>query len=383
MLLWFSLGLGLELSSFGDLRGELRLPLEPLLAGRAMVLEVRTLEELSTRPVLPLDARWSERGIQQWTLLCTDMAWDSPQLLALRQTSSPESVLVCRREQLGSLSTSTLFLTRSGLLLAGASTRESALSQLAESAKGDSAPIRAQLLAGPWRDEREGWILEFRQTDAELHYRAEEMTRWDRPTAPAAVAEGTVSIAPPLVRLGQWTFWFDPRAGNLLDPADASHRLVPAARPRLPVLDGAAIDDPAAIRAALVSEDALLRREAAYHGLRGLQRMELSPELAPWSVIADSDPWTSATGVFAAGECGRVELLARIEQLLDSPHAIVRRESVRALGKLGWKAEHPRLRSLASQDLDPLVRHLAANPPAPPPPPPDFGSEDKADPEPR
>ncbi|MFM7281490.1 MAG: HEAT repeat domain-containing protein, partial [Planctomycetia bacterium] len=241
-------------------------------------------------------------------------------------------------------------------------------------------PLLRHLLAGPWRDEREGWLLFFERNADGIRFRAEEMTRWDRPTAEGNVAGGLVDIALPLVRVHGTIFRFDERTQNLIDPQDLGHRLVPGARPRLPVIDGEALVGDEALSKALKHEDALVRREAAYHAVRGIQRMEIGPDVKPWSLIHDADPECAATGAFAAGACGRSELVGTLSSLLAHRSALVRRECVRSLGLLGWTAQQAELMRLAKEDLDPIVRQLASSPPSPPPRPPqeESGNDNEA-----
>lgn len=376
MLLWVVLGAGIELSACGDLQGNTRVLLDPLLAGHALV--VRIVDPASgndlevSRDIERSASAYLARGVEFVAIAPTLENWDSS-LLAGWRSAPPLSNLVLTR---GEPASKLLFIDRAGQVLSDPTSLEAGLEALAASMPADQKPLLDQLLAGPWRDEREGWFIAFEPVDGGLRFRAEEMTRWDRPTATDIVAAGTVIVAPPLVRVDKQIFWFDPRAGNLLDFTDVSHRMVPAARPRLPVIDGAAIDQPEAIAKAMQDTDPLVRREAVYHSLRGMQRMELSVELAPWSRVDDDDTWTRATAIYAAGECGQADLVPKLEAMLESPHGIIRRECVRALGKLGWDAQHPRLQQLARQDIDPIVRALAANPPKPPPPPPDFDDDE-------
>jgi hypothetical protein len=297
----------------------------------------------------------------------------------LRGWNLPYPVLVGResaRWQSGTI----LFIGRDGQLTAShampLSDPAAACAQVLATKTASPEPLLKHLLAGPWRDEREGWMLFFERKADGIGFRAEELTRWDRPTAQGNVAEGRVEIALPLVRMRGTIFRFDERTQNLLDPLDLSHRLVPGARPRLPVIDGEALLGDEALLAALKHKDALVRRETAYHGVRGLERMELGPAVEPWNLLLDADPECAATGAFAAGACGRSERIGDLSSLLDHDSAMVRRECVRALGLLGWKAEEPKLMRLAKEDLDPIVRQLAAAPPAPPPRPPQGEDED-------
>lgn len=387
MLPWIVLGLSLEFSGFSDLSGQTRVLQEPLLSGRALVVQVLDSGSKEHREQAEgfarLSPQWSEAGIDFCALFLTREAWNSPSIESLRTWNLPYPVLVGRESEPWQRGT-ILFIGRDGQLQAShvvpLTDPTVACKQLLATRTAGSEPLLAHLLAGPWRDEREGWMLFFERKADGIGFRAEELTRWDRPTAQGNVAEGLVEIALPLVRIRNTIFRFEERTQNLLDPLDLSHRLVPGARPRLPVIDGEALVGDEALVAALKHKDALVRREAAYHAVRGLQRMEIGPGVEPWNLVQDADPECAATGAFAAGACGRSERIGELSALLDHDSAMVRRECVRALGLLGWTAEQPKLMQLAKEDLDPIVRRLAAAPPAPPPrPPQDEGSDQGAD----
>jgi|GEM_PF-2641494 len=387
MLPWVVLGLGLELSSFCDLSGETRVLQEPLLSGRALVVQVIGLKSAEDREqaerFAKLTPQWHAKGIDFLALFPTRDFWNAPSIEELRGWNLPFPVLVGRESDIWKRGT-ILFIGRDGRLTAShevpLTDPTPAFTQLLSTSTASPEPLLRHLLNGPWRDEREGWLLFFKRSPEGITFRAEEMTRWDRPTAEGDVAEGKVDIALPLVRIQGTIFRFDERTQNLLDLNDLSHRLVPGARPRLPVIDGEALVGDEALVAALKHTDALVRRETAYHAVRGLQRMEIGPGVEPWSLVQDADPECAATGAFAAGACGRSERIGELSALLDHDSAMVRRECVRALGLLGWTAEQPKLMRLAKEDLDPIVRRLAAAPPAPPPrPPQDEGSDQGAD----
>lgn len=374
-MLWIALAAGIELSALGDLEGRVHIAYEALLEGRALVLQLTSdasqVGREQARIYAQLAPTWKARGIDFFTVCQTQGPADSGPLRDWKALALPFPVLLTQ-ETASEQATVTLCIGRDGQLLAAHEGMQrdltAALEQLSASKAADPAPLTDHLFEGPWRDEREGWLIQFERKDAAIWFRAEEMTRWDRPTQPGTVAEGAVQIALPVVRLNGTVFYFDERARNLLDPLDLSHRIVPGARPRLPVIDGAALLGEVELATALKHADRVVRRETVYHSVRGIQRQEIGALVEPWSLLEDSDAWTRASSAWAAGELGRADLLPKLERLLQDKSAVVRREAVRALGKLGWDAKSPALVRLAREDLDPLVRQLAQNPPQPPPP---------------
>lgn len=166
------------------------------------------------------------------------------------------------------------------------------------------------------------------------------------------------------VRLGPDTFstpertWrLDRRAGVLLDPRDVGRRLTPDRESAAPLLVELGVSDEAAIRLLLHSPDPLVRREAVY-ALGGDGGLLAKGELPGYkTLLRDEDPDVRLVTTWAVGRlrlAGAVELL---QENLRSPHAALRRESVRSLGWLREVDPHATdpIAALAD-DPDPLVR---------------------------
>ncbi len=117
------------------------------------------------------------------------------------------------------------------------------------------------------------------------------------------------------------------------------------------------MSDEAAIRLLLHSPDPLVRREAVY-ALGGDGGLLAKGELPGYkTLLRDEDPDVRLVTTWAVGRlrlAGAVELL---QENLRSPHAALRRESVRSLGWLREVDPHATdpIAALAD-DPDPLVR---------------------------
>lgn len=259
---------------------------------------------------------------------------------------------------------------------------------VAERPSVDPKVIEA-LARGPWRDPIESSLTEFTPrgenhgayeasaifsffappSDGPLH-----IGSWlAGPTTLQQWAERSDESADPDAGGGSRTIWHhDPRAGVYLDPSDFGRRLIPGARPIIPVIDMRGVDKLEDIRQWLESDDPLRRREAVYAMARIVLEARKPnpfleegeepppvPEFDPTPWIRDEDPWIRCTAAWAAGVCGVEEAHGSLVDALGHGHAALRREAARALGRLeAGRASRKELEALEG-DIDPLVREAA------------------------
>jgi thiol-disulfide isomerase/thioredoxin len=258
----------------------------------------------------------------------------------------------------------------------------------------DATELESLLTASDWRDESDGSLVRFStgDDDPDPWKRAQrngtievyEALRFDRPTSKEPVRTGLWYASgstlytqlsdvteDDLAPIEQLDWHLDRRAGVLLDARDFGHRLTPASRPRIPVLDGVGWDAPADLAAALAAEDPLWRREACATVALRVAEGELA-ELGfdPTPLVADPDTWVRCTAAWAAGHCKVEGARGALVAALGDGNPSVRREAARALAKLGVPSgddgddaddsgARAALEALAG-DHDPLVRAAAA-----------------------
>jgi len=259
---------------------------------------------------------------------------------------------------------------------------------VAEPTTVDTGTVEA-LKRGPWRDTTEESFTEFTvRGDADGSYVADAIFSFFAPPAEGPLHIGSWLLAgqtlhqwqqasdespePNRARVPRTTWHFDPAAGVFLDPADFGHRLIPGARPIIPVVGTTGPDKLEDIRARLADKNPVWRREAVF----ALARLVVEarkpnpfadegeepppvPEFDPTALIADADPWVRCTAAWAAGVCQVEGARDALVLALDHGHAALRREAARALGKLvGGEAARKRLEALHG-DIDPSVREAA------------------------
>lgn len=146
--------------------------------------------------------------------------------------------------------------------------------------------------------------------------------------------ETTLDVAGPRVALANRAYFVDPAAGVLLDPLDVGQRLTPRGDTRAPAVWSWG-EGPREILARAKDGDALALREAVIavlprltdSGPEGLEVARLARE--------SSAPGVRAALAWGLGEAGATEHSEWLIEQLDSPHAPLRRESARAIGRIG------------------------------------------------
>lgn len=154
---------------------------------------------------------------------------------------------------------------------------------------------------------------------------------------------------------------FDLATSVFLDPFDAGHRLVaelPQSKPTIedyPVPEPVWTLRPEEIDEASRSPLARLRREAVYASVRAFLKQKRPTPLDPTPFLSDPDVQVRCTAAWAAGELRLAGALPKLVETASHGFAPLRRETARALRKLGAPAARPTLEMLA-KDRDPLVR---------------------------
>ena len=387
---------------FSDLDGRARSLAEPAFAGRAVVLQVlgswcpNCHDE--TAWLAPLERRLRARGLSVVGLAfeyVDDLERASAQVRRMRERHGAEyPVLIAGLADKGRAAAALPALERvlafpTTLLLSGDGRVAAVHTGFAGPATGDEharttaelerriealleEPAReadpaivSLLLSDAWRDRRDGLFVHFEPSGGVLRFDAREALRFDRPASLEPVRRGTVAISGSSVVLcdeggGACDAWtLDARAGVMLDARDAGHRLTPAARATVPVVDGRGISEPGDLLAALGDADARVRREAVYWLAVQQQEEMLERPFDPRAQLEDADPEVRATAAWAAGALGAGDARARLVALLGEPHPFVRRAAARALAALGGDAALDARRG----DLDPVVREVANAPP--------------------
>lgn len=238
-------------------------------------------------------------------------------------------------------------------------------------APADASALEGILLSHAWRDDRQRHLIEIsRRADGRIESVAHELTRFDGPTATEPVARGEVVCSATSARIGSTTFVFEPRTKTLLDPSDASHRLVSSARAPFPSIDGQGEPSAEATAALLSSSDPVARREAAYWLVHGIVATQMAPpdEVVPFDpglavnllpLLDDTDGFARATGSWAVGALRLDGVREKLEANLAHGFAPVRIEAARALGALRAREAKTALAARAN-DLDPRVRAAVA-----------------------
>lgn len=238
-------------------------------------------------------------------------------------------------------------------------------------APANASALEELLLAHSWRDDRERHLIEFtRRADGKIESVSHELTRFDGPTATEPVARGEVVCSATSARIGAKTFVFEPRTKTLLDPSDASHRLVTSARAPFPSIDGQGEPSAEATAALLSSTDPVVRREAAYWLVHGIVSTQMAPpdQVVPFDpglavnllpLLEDADGFARATASWAVGALRTDGVREKLEKNLAHGFAPVRIEAARALGALRAREAKAALTACAN-DLDPRVRAAVA-----------------------
>jgi thiol-disulfide isomerase/thioredoxin len=144
----------------------------------------------------------------------------------------------------------------------------------------------------------------------------------------------------------------DRAADVLLDPRDVGARLSPRGGGPAPLVAGRAL-------AALASSDARERREALFAIAceRGVDAGARFPEALP--LLDDPALDVRTTAAWAMGRCDEARAIERLLLALEHANAALRREAVRALGRLLDGAARESALGAALDDADPLVRRAA------------------------
>jgi thiol-disulfide isomerase/thioredoxin len=238
---------------------------------------------------------------------------------------------------------------------------ERRIEQLFSEPAADDAQVWAWLTAATWFSEQEfaGASYAFREGPGAGREALYELHGSGQPVIEREVLP--VRIAGDAVWIGERVWKLDREAGVMLDPQDVGGRLHPrgSAAPLL-ALQGYR-DDEASLLKALADRDPLVRREALYalarqrepHAARGLS------EVLP--LLAEPRLELRLVATWAAGRCGEAGARESLLAQLAHGNAALRRESVRALGRLCGRMPdlRERLASLA-RDPDPLVRAAVA-----------------------
>jgi thiol-disulfide isomerase/thioredoxin len=396
---------GLALLQYPDLEGRLRSLADPAFAGKARILQVtgswcpNCHDE--TAYLAELDRRYRARGLRIVALafeLTGDTARDAEQvrrMLAKHGASYPALLAgsadkLRAREALPALQRvfafpTTIFLDGAGRARAvhsgfsgpatGAEhTRlradfEARIEALLNEPEPATSAVASALTAELWRDEREQTFVEFKRAESGLIFEENAIYRFGEPVSEAPPTRGAVTLCGASVLVGDALWHYDARAKVLIDPSDYMRRLTPAARASFPIVDGASHSNPEQILAGLASADARLRRESAYFLALSITRaLEGPPPEGPaldptharnlLPLLGDPDVLVRAHAAWAAGALQLAEAEPDLVANLKHGFAPLRRESARALERLGTESARKELATLA-HDLDPLVRALA------------------------
>jgi hypothetical protein len=213
---------------------------------------------------------------------------------------------------------------------------ERIVDELIEEPDPDESSTWKLLLSDDWRDERDRVIVRMkRESPSQVTYQSFEALRYDRPAHVGAVAQGDVVLSGSSVRVGSDLYQLDRRAGVMLDARDVGHRLTPATRHVFPIVDGKSYFEPAAMLAAVKSEDALLRREAIVYATLSMQRHELETPFDPTPSLGDPDAGVRAAAAWSAGQLKIAASIPALVECTNHGNAALRREAARALGKIG------------------------------------------------
>ncbi|MAB81412.1 MAG: hypothetical protein CMJ89_18895 [Planctomycetes bacterium] len=212
----------------------------------------------------------------------------------------------------------------------------------------NTAQLRGTLLACTWRVSKNGTetaTIEFREHDGEL-------------VARRGGAEGSalpVHLLADAVYMAGRTYRYDAQAKVLFDVSDFSRRITPSRASLTPIF-GERTPQVDTLRHRLASQSPFVRREAI------VAAAYAHPELLEetWDVLAeDPNLEVRLAHAWATGFLSLQGKRAALARNLEHPNAMLRRETVRALLRLGRDDENA-LRHLAAMasDPDPLIRKL-------------------------
>jgi len=169
-----------------------------------------------------------------------------------------------------------------------------------------------------------------------------------------------ITVSNLAVSWGKRSFLFDRTAQVLINPTDCGDRLTPNEMSCAPLLDPSQLRTPEGFPKALLNPDQRVRREAAAALARDARPTirALAPKLMPLLLDPISD--VRAQACWAVGELGMTAARAGLLANLEHRSPAVRREALRALGKMfhgdaDVAAAIERLRA----DVDPVVRVAA------------------------
>lgn len=207
------------------------------------------------------------------------------------------------------------------------------------------AKLREALVATPWIATLDG------QPRGEVHFEEDASgllaTRDNKASIPVRILGDAVYV-------GERVFRFDQGAGVLLDSTDFRKRLSPKGSPITPLFGTEPA--PKALRKALMSGDAWVRREAiiaAAHQAPGLLH-------SLWRQLQEDESIETRIALIWASGFLRLESHAKeLAQYLEHPNAALRRQTVRSL--LNIAQDHAQVRRHLKgheSDPDPLIRQL-------------------------